>query len=298
MRISELPLGPEDRLVRDADIENLGFLNTQTTSVLAPLGAKKYLLELAANPNVSAVFATDELAGDIPEGLGLICSPNPVESLFRLHLRLEQSGVFERLAETTVDPSCSVHPSAVVADRGVVIGPDCHVGPQVVIEPGTRIGSRVVLGPGVVVGGKGFEVREVDGRRQVIPHVGGVRIDDDVELQANTAVSRALLSGDTVIGEGTATDNLVHIAHNAILGKRCRLAACAMIAGSVRLGDDVWIGPNATISNGIKIGDGAQISLGAVVTRHVEAGMKVTGHFAIEHRMFMKVFKSMLSLGR
>lgn len=39
--------------------------------------------------------------------------------------------------------------------------------------------------------------------------------------------------------------------------------------GTVRIGNDVWIGANATILSGVEIGDGAVIAAGAVVTESV-----------------------------
>jgi acetyltransferase-like isoleucine patch superfamily enzyme len=42
-----------------------------------------------------------------------------------------------------------------------------------------------------------------------------------------------------------------------------------LVAGAVRIGDNVWIGCNATILKGVNIGHGAIIAAGAVVTRDV-----------------------------
>ena len=46
-----------------------------------------------------------------------------------------------------------------------------------------------------------------------VPQLGRVIIGDNVEIGAGTTIDRGC-SGDTVIGEGTKIDNLVHIAHN------------------------------------------------------------------------------------
>jgi acetyltransferase-like isoleucine patch superfamily enzyme len=46
----------------------------------------------------------------------------------------------------------------------------------------------------------------------------------------------------------------------------------------VRIGNDVWIGPNATILKGVCIGDGAFIEPGSVVTRDVPPGARVLGN--------------------
>ena len=123
-------------------------------------------------------------------------------------------------------------------------------------------------------------------------HAGGVRLGDRVELQANTCVDRAIFGGFTEIGEDTKCDNLVHIAHNVKIGRRCLLAAQAMIAGSVTIGDDVWIGPSAAVLSEITIGDGAYVTIGSVVTRNVAPGQHVTGNFAIDHDKFIVFLKT------
>jgi UDP-3-O-[3-hydroxymyristoyl] glucosamine N-acyltransferase len=48
--------------------------------------------------------------------------------------------------------------------------------------------------------------------------------------------------GDTVIGTGTAIDNLVQIGHNVGLGRSCVLSGQVGIPGSTTLGDDVMVG--------------------------------------------------------
>ena len=50
------------------------------------------------------------------------------------------------------------------------------------------------------------------------PHIGIVRIEDNVEIGCNNTIDRGSLS-DTVIGRNTFIDNQVHIAHNVNIGK-------------------------------------------------------------------------------
>jgi acetyltransferase-like isoleucine patch superfamily enzyme len=52
----------------------------------------------------------------------------------------------------------------------------------------------------------------------------------------------------------------------------------AIAKAPVRIGNDVWIGPNATILKGVSIGDGAWIEPGSLVTRDVPAGARVLGN--------------------
>ena len=118
------------------------------------------------------------------------------------------------------------------------------------------IGNDVIIGPNSTIGSRGFEFIRNEGQIIAVEHAGGVKVEDRVEIQANCAIDCSVFGEFTEIGEESKLDNLVHIAHNVIIGKRCLLAACAMVAGSTSIGDDVWIGPGTSISSEINIGDG------------------------------------------
>ena len=94
---------------------------------------------------------------------------------------------------------------------------------------------------GTVIGGDGFGYVQHQGRHQKIPQLGGVLIEDDVELGANVAVDRATF-GDTIIKRGSKIDNLVQIAHNVVVGEHNILVAQVGIAGSTTLGRYVMVG--------------------------------------------------------
>jgi UDP-3-O-[3-hydroxymyristoyl] glucosamine N-acyltransferase len=102
----------------------------------------------------------------------------------------------------------------------------------------------------------------------------GVKLGNSVEILSNAHIVSAVFGGFTEIGDGSI-DALVHIAHNAMIGKNCEITAPAVISGSTTIGDDVWIGPSACISSGLQIGNGAFVSLGAVVVARVPDGGRV-----------------------
>ena len=165
----------------------------------------------------------------------------------------------------SVQPNAVIGDGAEIGDRtvigagsvigpGVVIGEDCLVHPRVVLREGTRLGRRVIIQPGAVIGGDGFGFELHDGRHTKIPQLGGVQIDDDVEIGANTTIDRARF-GYTHIGEGTKIDNLVQIAHNVVTGPHCLIVAQVGISGSTRLGKYVTLAGQAGIVGHIEIGD-------------------------------------------
>jgi UDP-3-O-[3-hydroxymyristoyl] glucosamine N-acyltransferase len=169
----------------------------------------------------------------------------------------------------------------------VVIGDDTTIYPNVSIYHRCRIGKRCILHSGVVIGADGFGFATEGGRHHKIPQIGSVRIEDDVEIGANSAVDRAAL-GETVIGEGTKIDNLVQIGHNVRIGKHCLIVSQVGIAGSTELGDFVVAAGQSGISGHLKIGNGAQISAAASVFHDVPEGGKVIGTPAIPFREYAR----------
>ena len=191
--------------------------------------------------------------------------------------------------EPGVHPSAVVDPEATLGD-GVHVGAGCTIAGAVTIGDGTvlhpgvhvlrgvRIGPRVTVFPGTVIGadGYGFE-RDEQGELVRFPHVGGVTIEEGVEIGANACIDRGALD-DTCIGPNVRIDNLVHIAHNARIGRDAAVIAHAMVAGSCRIGERAWIAPCACIREGVQVGDDAVVGLGAVVTADVPAGTTVLGN--------------------
>ncbi|MBI3638116.1 MAG: UDP-3-O-(3-hydroxymyristoyl)glucosamine N-acyltransferase, partial [Candidatus Rokubacteria bacterium] len=213
--------------------------------------------------------------------------------------RLVAPGIHARAvvaAEATVDPTASVAALAVVeagarvgarvriapgayVGPGVIIGDDSVLHPDVVVCEGCRVGRRVVLHPGVVLGADGFGyIFGASGHRK-IPQVGGVVIEDDVEIGANTTVDRAML-GDTVVRRGTKIDNLVQVAHNVDIGEDCILAAQVGIAGTSRVGKNAILLGQVGVGDHVTIGDGAVLAAQSGTTHDVPAGAKMSGSWA------------------
>ncbi len=119
------------------------------------------------------------------------------------------------------------------------------------------------------VDGFGFEWDGEQHRRW--PHIGGIRIEDNVELGARVCIDRGAI-GDTVIRTGARIDNLVHIAHNCDIGEHVLIVAGTVVCGSVKIGRNAYIGANATILQKLTIGEDAFIGAGSVVTKNVPAG--------------------------
>ena len=180
-----------------------------------------------------------------------------------------------------IGQNVNIHPGVVI-EEGCLIGDDSYIDCNAVIKKGTIIGKRVKIGANTTIGGVGFGYeRREDGQYTVIPHVGNVVIEDDVEIGNNTAIDRAVL-GSTVIRKNAKIDNLVHIAHGVEIGENALVIANAMIAGSVTIGKNAWIAPSVSVLNKKRVGDNALIGMGAVVLRDVPDGKTMVGNPAKE----------------
>jgi UDP-3-O-[3-hydroxymyristoyl] glucosamine N-acyltransferase LpxD len=281
-------------VIRDGLFEAAGKIPTPLTGLLVPVAALKYVEALATNPGIVAVITTPEIAPHIPQqmAVGVCAAPQEAHALVHQLLAREANTVLARLP-TSVGRNCEIHETAWISPTGVTLGDHVHILPNAVVLPGSIIGDHSVIRSGTVIGTEAFEVVKIRGRQQVMPQIGGVKIHDHVEVQANTCVVRAVFAGHTEIGSESVIDNMVHVAHDVKIGRRVRVGALAMLGGRLVVEDDAYIAPAAIISNGLRIGQGAQVTIGAVVTKDVPPGMKVSGNFAVEHSRFIEHMRTM-----
>ncbi|MFN0067889.1 MAG: UDP-3-O-(3-hydroxymyristoyl)glucosamine N-acyltransferase [Limisphaerales bacterium] len=192
-----------------------------------------------------------------------------------------------------VDPTAHVGAGCVIGERvrlgaravlmgGNHVGRDCRLGddlrlfPNVVLYPRTQVGHRVHIHAGTVIGSDGYGYVLDEGRHRKFLQVGHVVIGDDVEIGANAAIDRGAL-GPTVIGEGTKIDNLVHVAHNVVIGRHCLIMGQVGFAGSTRLGDYAVVASQSGIAGHLKVGSQVMIGAKSGVMRDIPDGGRVLG---------------------
>jgi UDP-3-O-[3-hydroxymyristoyl] glucosamine N-acyltransferase len=221
--------------------------------------------------------------------------------------RSQPRGIAEpiaRGAEVEIGADVSIWPFVTLGNRvklgarvtlypGVFIGDDSTVGDDsilysnVTVREGCTIGRHVIVHSGTVIGSDGFGYVFHEGRHHKIPQLGGVTIEDDVELGANVTVDRATF-GHTVIKRGAKVDNQVQIAHNVTIGEDTILVAQVGIAGSTKIGRHVMIGGQAGLADHIEVGDRAMIAASSGVNRSIPPGQVVSGTPAVPHEQSLK----------
>jgi UDP-3-O-[3-hydroxymyristoyl] glucosamine N-acyltransferase len=311
MKLSEIALKIDCRMNDDEDVEiiRIAGIDEAGPGDLTFVSNRKYISHIKDTGASAIILGEDMPPVDIPN----LRTTDPYMA-------------FARALELFYEPprlESGIHPTAVIAE-GVelgadvrigaysVIGKNCKIGkstsiyPHVILYPGVevgdcvvlhsnvtvredcRIGNRVVLQNGVIIGGDGFGFAPTkDGGFYKIFQTGRVLIEDDVEIGANTTVDRAAV-GDTIIRHGAKLDNLVQIGHGAQVGEDCVLAAQVGLAGSTRLGRNVWVGGQAGFAGHLEVGDKAIITAQSGTSHDVPSGAVISGSPAIENAIWLR----------
>lgn len=283
----------------DRLIEDIAPLSAAEPRHLSFLDNAKYADAFAVTRAGACVIHPDA-ASRAPEGMALLLSPKPYRSYALIVQRFyparpAAAGVADgaHVDPTAIlAPDCEIAAGAVVGARaeigaGAIIGPNAVIGEGVVIGAGTTvganaslshclIGARVEIHPGVRIGQRGFGFAMGAEGHVVLPQVGRVIVEDDVEIGANSCIDRGA-GPDTVIGKGAKIDNLVMIAHNVQVGPGAVIVAQAGVAGSSSIGAFAVLAGQVGVAGHLKIGNGAQIGAQSGVMRDVEAGGSVLG---------------------
>lgn len=297
---------------KDIIVDGVNSLTEAKSTEVSFLGNQKYKNQLETT-KASIVIVSKDIGTNVPEGKAwIICdSPNiafskavnffaPPQPVYLPGIH--QSAIVSKNAR--IHESCHIGPFVVIEDgvelgentrvlagtfigEYTKVGKDCMFYQNIVIRERIEIGSRVIIHPNVCIGADGYGYEAGPFGIVKIPQVGMVRIDDDVEIGANSTIDRARF-GKTWIKMGVKIDNMVHVAHNVTVGEFSMLIGQCGIAGSAKIGQGVIIAAQAGITHHITIGDGAKIAGTAGVAKDVPQGGVYAGTPAEPVREFME----------
>jgi UDP-3-O-[3-hydroxymyristoyl] glucosamine N-acyltransferase len=296
-----------------------GDANLEISGVAAIDEAKKGELTFLADRKYRAALEKSAASAVI---VAKETAPAHMAALRSAHPRLDFARAIEMFHPAPHFPQ-GIHPTAVVADSakvgaGAHIGPHCFVDENVEIgrnavlhsfvaiyrntrigddffahshacvREGSQIGNRVLLQNGVVVGSDGFGFeKQADGRWYKIRQAGIVLIEDDVEIQAHSAIDRATI-GETRIGRGTKIDNLVQVGHSCKIGEDTLLCGQAGLAGTTRVGNRCILAGQTASAGHLTIGDGAVLTARTAAGEDVPAGATYSGAPAFDNLSWRK----------
>lgn len=297
------PPGADAEITGIAGIENAG--PGQVTFIFNPRYAAQ-----AGSTRASAIIVDEKFPSvETPT----LRSRNPQYAYLQAAELFHKPVEYER----AIHPTAVIHPSArigkhasigayVVIEADVVLGDSCTLLPHVMIYRGCRIGNNffahshvairehseignnVLLHNGTVIGSDGFGfAKDGEGRWQKIVQSGKVVIEDDVEVQANCCIDRGSL-GETRIGRGTKIDNLVHVAHNCVVGENSMLCSQVGLAGSTELGKNVLLAGQVGVAGHCKLGDGVVVTAQSGTHGDIEPGRMISGSPAFDHKQWRR----------
>jgi UDP-3-O-[3-hydroxymyristoyl] glucosamine N-acyltransferase len=198
----------------------------------------------------------------------------------------------------TIGNIVKVSPQCFIGDN-VIIGENTIIYPGVKIYHDCVIGANCILHAGAVIGSDGFGFApNKTGGFDKIPQIGNVVIENDVEIGPNNCIDRATM-GSTLIKKGVKTDNLVHFAHNVVVGENTVLAGQTGISGSSKIGKNCMTGGQVGITGHITIGNNVKIAGQSGVSKNVKDNQILQGSPAFSYKNYMKsyaVFKNLPSI--
>lgn len=314
MKLSDLAASLGGTVEGDGDIEITDICQIQNgkANAISFLAHPRYNRHLA-DTKASAVFVREDVTMESPAVLVRV--KNPYLSFVRAtHHFYAQPVPFEP----------GIHPTAVI-DESAEIGENAAIGPHVFIGPRTKIGKNALIYPNcvimedVIIGdelrmysnvsirenvhigdraiihgnttigsdGFGFAPNPPEGYEKIL-QIGGVRIGDDVEIQANTSIDRGAI-GHTKIGNGCKIDNQVQIAHGVEMGDHNVIAGCSGLAGSVKMGQWNAIGGMTGFANHINVGNFNQVAVKSGMMQDLKDNEIVAGYPAFDLMQFKRI---------
>lgn len=212
--------------------------------------------------NSLATFIIINKKVDCPANKVLLVTENPFEAYCKIvnHFRPFLPATKSISDTAKIGEGSFIYPNTFIGNH-VTIGKNCIIYPNVTIMDFCIIGDNVIIQSGTTIGSNSFYYNTKKDREiwyKKMPDCGRVIIEDFVEIGANCTIDRGV-SHDTIIGQGTKMDNLIHIGHDTVVGRNCLFAAQVGIAGVATLGDGVILWGQVGVSKTLSIGDNAVI---------------------------------------
>jgi UDP-3-O-[3-hydroxymyristoyl] glucosamine N-acyltransferase len=231
--------------------------------------------ERCINSNASFIIINKNVPFPNEKALLVVADPFEAYQAIVDHYRPFRPSMKKVSESASVGEGSVIMPNAYLGNE-VVIGKNCIIYPNVTILDHVIIGDDVVIQAGTIIGSDAFYYNKKTDRDihyKKMKSCGRVVIQNGVEIGAGCTIDRGVTS-DTIIGEGTKIDNLVHIGHDTVIGRNCLFAAQVGIAGATTIEDNVILWGQVGVSKTLTIGNGAIVYAQSGVKDSIE-GKKV-----------------------
>jgi UDP-3-O-[3-hydroxymyristoyl] glucosamine N-acyltransferase len=273
----------ENNVLRDGEFITLGYVDSPIKGTLTYCDNILYLEKAKKNINANCIITTHDLAKHEMPDKGVLISPNPRNTFYKLHQLLLQKGNYGLTLEYGIGNNCSIHPSAIVSSRAR-IGNNVTIAANVIIKDGVSIDDNTFIDAGVVIGCEGLLYTFDEEKIVFIKHAGGVKVGRNVTILSHAIIAKSVHDSLlTVIGDNSIIGISTNVGHEAQIGNNCVISSNCVIARRARLRDGARIGPSSTIREHVKIGKHAQVKLGSIVVENVKEKETVSGYFALNH---------------
>ena len=274
-KLEELAKLTDSLVIGDPEcfVDNLSSISSASESSITFLTNSKYSGNLK-NSKACAVLVDENYKED--KNFNYLKSKDPYLAYATL------SKLFKGESNNTfpfVDKSAVISENSVIS-KNVYIGPHVYIGPNCVIEDNVTINancsivqnvsisSNTTIQYGSVLGSDGFGFAPSKNGYIKIEQLGGLKIGKNVEIGANCSIDRGALD-DTEIHDGVILDNLIHIAHNVVLGEDSAIAASCAIAGSTKIGKNFQMGGLSGVLGHLEICDDVTVGAHTLITKNI-----------------------------
>jgi UDP-3-O-[3-hydroxymyristoyl] glucosamine N-acyltransferase len=277
----------------DADqiIHSAADISSAEPGQVTQLTNSKYAVHLQKSAASACLIAEGFAVQEVPETLALLVCKDPelafIEAVKHLHpertyapdiapqavlandVALGEAvyiGPYAVIGEkTAIGDHCAILAGAYLGNN-VKIGKHCRIHPYAVIYDDVEIGDHVTIHSGAIIGADGFGYKFRNGAHVKVPQIGNVKIEDHVEIGANT-----------VIGAGSKIDNLVQIGHNNKVGRHVIMCGQTGVSGSCTIDDYAILAGSSGIADHVTIGKGAVVLARSGVAGDIPPGAHYFG---------------------
>lgn len=295
MKLSDFD-GQFFRVQRGGSFDSLCNLTSNTeVKCLSFANNAQYIRKAVQLSHITCLIVPEGL--ELPEELlssekGIAVASSPKYAFHFLHNLLSDTRDFRYVkpyAPTVIGKDCSIHPSAHIAETGVVIGDRVNIQELAIIREGTVIDHDAVIKAGAIIGDSTcLSGMSPDGVRLSLRSVGGTHIREYAQIWPHAYIGRGMFPFEnTTIGAHAMIGYSVELSHNVQIGDNAIILDQAQVCGNSTVEAGAHIAPHAIVANRLHVGAGADVAIGSVVVSNVKKGIRVAGNYAIENSKFL-----------